>query len=97
MFADWSCTVLVRNRTCYGKYRIFKLIIDLCYSLISGLNLYDNPYIRKINYMYLKLLDVQNLNYEIYLQFQKIHLLKLFMTKKHVLKSIAISLFNVSL
>ena len=36
MFADWSCTVLVHNRTCYGKYRILQVLIDLCNSLISG-------------------------------------------------------------
>ena len=38
MFADWSCTVLVLNRTCCGKYRIFQLILDLCNSPISVLN-----------------------------------------------------------
>ena len=41
MFADWSCTVLVHNRTCSGKYRIFKLSIDLCISFISGPGLSD--------------------------------------------------------
>ena len=38
MFADWSCTVLVHNRTCCEKYRLFQLIIDLCNSLISALS-----------------------------------------------------------
>ena len=35
MFADWLCKVLLQNRTCCGKYRIFQLIIDLFNSLIS--------------------------------------------------------------
>ena len=54
MFAYWSCTVLVHNRTyctvlvhnrtyC-GKYRIFQLIIDLCNSLISVENLGSNVF-----------------------------------------------------
>ena len=41
MFADWSCTLLLHNRTCCGKYRIFKLSIDLCISFISGPGLSD--------------------------------------------------------
>ena len=42
MFADWSCTVLVYLRTYCGKYRISKVSIEFCNSLISG---YYKPYI----------------------------------------------------
>ena len=35
MSPDWSCTVLVHNRTCCGKYRILYVLIDLCNFLIS--------------------------------------------------------------
>ena len=37
MSPDWSCTVLVHNRTYCRKYRILWVLIDLCNSLISGL------------------------------------------------------------
>ena len=39
MFPDWSCTVLVHNRTCCGKYCILQVLIDLCNSLISDYDL----------------------------------------------------------
>ena len=38
MSPDWSCTVLVHNRTCCGKYRILQVLIDLCNSLSSVLD-----------------------------------------------------------
>ena len=41
MFADWSCTVLVHNRTWCEKYRIFQLIIDLCNSVFNVSSLYS--------------------------------------------------------
>ena len=34
---DWSCTVLLHNRTCCGKYRILYVLIDLCNSEMTHL------------------------------------------------------------
>ena len=36
MSPDWSCTVLVHNRTSFRKYRILLVLINLCNSLISA-------------------------------------------------------------
>ena len=39
MSPDQSCTVLVHNITCCGKYRILQVLIDLCNSLFSDYDL----------------------------------------------------------
>ena len=46
MFADWSCTVLVHNRTCCGKYLCNSLISDFMFrfkSAVSVAFVYKQP------------------------------------------------------
>ena len=45
MFADWSCIVLVHNRTCCRKYHISQVIIYLCYK--HRASLYVNIYFKR--------------------------------------------------
>ena len=64
MFADWSCTVLVHNRTCCVKYRIshrfqsisVTLVISVCSSLV-----HENHYLRWIlHFLFFNIIRMYN-------------------------------------
>ena len=62
MSPDWSCTVLVHNRTCCGKYRILYVLIDLYNSRISDLCITGNNS-HSLMKIYSITLDYTRLNY----------------------------------